>query len=103
LFAQKQAEVSDYGYLLVVAMAASCAVLFAVIATIACVALVRRHRLRHHHGHHHQADSMPFQGHQCPHVCSTSLLGMLCAADSYSFNYIASQKKQVTFISRIAP
>jgi len=78
---QKHADMSDYGYLLLVAMATSCAVLFAVIVTAACVVLARRHRLRHHH---HETDSVSLEGHQdacqghqdtCPHSCSLGQLG----------------------------
>ena len=70
LTVQKQADVSDYGYLMLVAMTTSCAVLFAVIVTAACVTLARRHRLRHHH--HHQGDPVSFQGRHvtCPHTRS---------------------------------
>jgi len=67
--AQKQADMTDYGYLLLVAMTTSCAVLVAVIATAACVVIARRHRLRHRDV---AADSMSLQRHHatCPHACS---------------------------------
>ena len=67
---QKQADISDYGHLMLVAMTTSCVVLIAVIATAACVLIARRHRLRHHL-HHPEADSMSLEGHYglCPHAC----------------------------------
>ena len=80
LTVQKQADMFDYGYLMLVAMTTSCAVLFAVMVTVACVVLVRRQRLRHHHHHHHhhQTDSMTLQGHHAARShtsCTLSQLG----------------------------
>jgi len=67
---------SDYGYLMLIAMITSCVVLFAALATAACVTLARRHRLRHHH--HHRDDPMSLQCRHatCSHSCSLSQLGI---------------------------
>lgn len=75
-YIQKQADVLDYGYLLLVGMTTSSAVLFAVIVTVSCVAMVRRHQ--QHAAAAAAAQSMSLQGHQA--TCSLSQLGM-CATD----------------------